>query len=356
MTVASDGPPAAAGGAAKAGRVSMDGGMNILGMTRSCAANVHPRIRPAMPTLEAIRASPHYPVLVTPDPSQAGNPKYNGSADLTRAMPINGEVVEWENDLWKGKIFIHLKGLSTSDGKIFGGKKRYSWGFAQGVFKRPLKAKDVCVGQEVEVAIRGPSEPLIQWIVTQIAHNFSQTCQVDVKCEHPYFLNPLLAACQLVNVSRPGEEPKDLYEAKEDCRLLHPDLVGKDGEPLPAAQRRKWCDIPSNVEDIMLTPDLVYTFQWWQHLIDLSQYRVHVGPLVAFDLCPFMSAQPMQLFIKHTESNTPLLDMLIWHERLLYPDDAGKWSKKKEAGEEEERSSIGALTDRFKGLLANWRT
>lgn len=48
--------------------------------------------------------------------------------------------------------------------------------------------------------------------------NFSQTCQVDVKCEHPYFLNPLLAACQLVNVARPGEEPKDLYAAQEDCR------------------------------------------------------------------------------------------------------------------------------------------
>lgn len=26
--------------------------------------------------------------------------------------------------------------------------------------------------------------------------------------------------------------------------------------------------------------------------------QVHVGPLVAFDMCPFLAAQPMQLYIK----------------------------------------------------------
>jgi hypothetical protein len=38
----------------------------------------------------------------------------------------------------QGKIFIHLKGLPTSDEKIFCGKKRYTWGFAQGRFKSPV--------------------------------------------------------------------------------------------------------------------------------------------------------------------------------------------------------------------------
>jgi hypothetical protein len=32
------------------------------------------------------------------------------------------------------------------------------------------RAKDVCIGQEVEVGLKGPGELLIQWIVTQIAH------------------------------------------------------------------------------------------------------------------------------------------------------------------------------------------
>jgi hypothetical protein len=37
-------------------------------------------------------------------------------------------------------------------------------------------------------------------------------------------MNPVLAACQLVNVSRPGEEPT-LDDAKEDVRLMLPKAV-----------------------------------------------------------------------------------------------------------------------------------
>lgn len=43
------------------------------------------------------------------------------------------------------------------------------------------------------------------------------------------FLNPVLASCQLVNVSRPGEEPEP-WEAQEDMRLLSPELSDKNGE------------------------------------------------------------------------------------------------------------------------------
>lgn len=41
---------------------------------------------------------------------------------------------------------------------------------------------------------------------------------------------------------------------------------------------------------------------------------MHAGPFVAVDLCPFMCAQPIQLFIKHTGSDKPLLNVLIWHQ------------------------------------------
>jgi hypothetical protein len=47
-----------------------------------------------------------------------------------------------------------------------------------------------------------------------------------------------------------------------------------------------------------------------------------------------------------------MMNLLIWHERLLYPEDAGKGGRKKA---KEDEPSSGALTERFKGLLANWR-
>jgi hypothetical protein len=54
--------------------------------------------------------------------------------------------------------------------------------------------------------------------------------QVDAYAELPYFMNPLLAACQLVNVSLPGAEPP-LAEAQEDMRLFTSALQDKQGVP-----------------------------------------------------------------------------------------------------------------------------
>ncbi len=51
--------------------------------------------------------------------------------------------------------------------------------------------------------------------------------------KRPHFYNPLLATCQLLNVSREGEEP-ELMSAQEDARLFEPSLVDTNGEWQPA--------------------------------------------------------------------------------------------------------------------------
>ncbi|KIY92704.1 hypothetical protein MNEG_15260 [Monoraphidium neglectum] len=122
MTAAADAGP---GDAGAKGSSAMEGGVNILGIYKSCAANVRPRHRPAMPTLAQVRASPHYPVLVTPDPSQKGGPSYNGSHDLTQPMPINGEAVEWENELWKVRGPQGL--IACRQGREWGGMRGAAW-------------------------------------------------------------------------------------------------------------------------------------------------------------------------------------------------------------------------------------
>lgn len=40
---------------------------------------------------------------------------------------------------------------------------------------------------------------------------------MDAHGDKPYFLNPLIAAAQIYNVAREGEEP-DMWAAQEDCR------------------------------------------------------------------------------------------------------------------------------------------
>lgn len=134
-------------------------------------------------------------------------------------------------------------------------------------------------------------------------------------------MNPALAACQLINVSRDGEQP-GLWEAQEDVTLVLPKAVvsarllclsvcmwkhqhagGKidnaacapahssetptshiftitmhsqdaEGKPLSPDARRKWCDTPANLAGVMLDPAYVYTIHVWQQYASLGDYRL----------------------------------------------------------------------------------
>jgi hypothetical protein len=66
-------------------------------------------------------------------------------------------------------------------------------------------------------------------VLTAAAKVFSSSTQVDITAQLPYFMNPVLAACQIVNASLPGSEPA-LAEAQEDMRLFAPELCDKQGE------------------------------------------------------------------------------------------------------------------------------
>ncbi len=73
------------------------------------------------------------------------------------------------------------------------------------------------------------------------------------------------------------------------------------GQPLCPAKRRKWCDVPRNLAGMQLSPDHVYTFHIWQHLIDFSSYKLSVGRFVNVDLAAVLNGQPLQLTVIDTQ-------------------------------------------------------
>lgn len=78
---------------------------------------------------------------------------------------------------------------------------------------------------------------IAEMVLSAAAKVFSASAQVDIWAMLPYFMSPVLAACQMVNVSKPGQEPS-LAEATEDMRLFSPDLADKHGEHVCHRQLR----------------------------------------------------------------------------------------------------------------------
>eukprot|EP00877_Chromochloris_zofingiensis_P008387 jgi/Chrzof1/3801/Cz13g09100.t1 len=279
---------------------------------------VHPWQRPAVPSPEALAKSPHYPVVVTANP-MVKDQVFDGSSIPSQQLQINGKCMQFESELFTGKIEVHLKGLPTSQRHLFEGKKRFFHIAVQGKYKRPIAADALCMGQEFVKA--GNVPPWIgEVVLTAAARAFSKSTQVDVYARLPYFMNPVLAACQLVNVSAEGEQP-DMWAATEDMRLFSAELADKNGAPLSADKRRQWCDIPKNLAGRLLDTEYIWTFHIWQHLIDFSTYKLSVGGFVNLDLTHALNCQPLQLTCKDTKANEYCFSMLVWHDKLLYDDD-----------------------------------
>ncbi|WIA11789.1 hypothetical protein OEZ85_011882 [Tetradesmus obliquus] len=271
-----------------------------------------------MPSQEQLQNSLNSPVIVTPNP-MVKQQEVNGRTDPTFELPINSGPMTINTSMFEGTLEVHLKGLPTSQKRVFEGKKRFFQIMCQGRFKRAVDADGLCMGQEFVKA--GNVPPWVgEMVLTAAAKVFSSSTQVDIYAKLPYFMNPVLAACQMVNVALPGSEPS-LTEATEDMRLFAPELADKTGAPLSPEKRRKWCDVPKHLAGKQFSTEHVYTFHIWQHLIDFSTYKLSVGGFVNLDLTHALNCQPLQLTCKDTHADEYMFSMLVWHERLLYADD-----------------------------------
>ncbi|GBF92361.1 hypothetical protein Rsub_05563 [Raphidocelis subcapitata] len=343
-------PPFAAGAAPAASR-------SIWKMlVQSRAETVLPRHRPAMPSIEALRASPHRPVLVTADPGVTG-PRYcGGPFDPAAALPINGKAFDVDSDMFKGRLVIHINGLATTDPAVFAGKKRTIHIAAQGKFKRRVRVGALCTGQEYHAPMGKGLEWLSEQLMRGTAKMFSRTTLVNAHGSEPYFLNPVMAACQLVNVSEEGREP-EIFAATEDCRrgsvgvcaLLTPALRDASGQPLPAERRRRWCDDPAHLEGLYFGTDHVYTFHVWQHLIDFSSYKAHISGFMNVDLTYILLSQPVGVMVKDVDRGDYAYSLLAWHERLLYPEAFAE--AERAAARERLARGVSRLFGGFKGLM-----
>lgn len=113
----------------------------------------------------------------------------------------------------------------------------------------------------------------------------------------------------------PGTNSKQVVVSLHWCVLL------LQGNPLSPEKRRKWCDVPKNLQGLKFLPEHVYTFHLWQHVVDFSSYKLSMGGFVNLDLTHALNCQPLQLTCKDTHADEYMFSLLVWHERLLYGHD-----------------------------------
>jgi len=115
-------------------------------------------------------------------------------------------------------------------------------------------------------------------------------------------------------VAKSGEE-LPLSEVVEDMTLVHDRFSDDNGYPISAICRRRIMNQPSLISDLRTDTDHIWTFRFWQHVLDLSTFQLNMT-IKRFNLLYHLDGQPLAIMARHLDGRF-LWNFEIWHRDLL---------------------------------------
>ncbi len=220
------------------------------------------------------------------------------------SLPLDQEI-DFDGNLFKGKILMRIKNAANCNQDYFNGKKRTKQIVISGQFKERISCGDVWFGDLYEKPLKMHSVakiaiPLFQRLVPGI--------EMDVLSENPRIMALLGGTAQTLSVHNPGDEP-DMMGDLLECNT---ELLG----PFKSAKhRRKMLRKPKTASKYYYDPKLVYTFQVYDDAIDISDFSVKV-PFGRVPLIEYMNHQPFT-FAASTKDRRSIFSFRVFHESLL---------------------------------------
>lgn len=287
---------------------------------------------------------PHRPLYVRLSPRVAalritGLP-FQDDSDSTPCVPpdpgcifLNDKtsVFEFETDTFAGRALVRiLNAPNTTDSSYFEGRKRTMQTVVQGRFKTPTPCSKVVTGQWFYRKLVNLPSRFILDTVFSIFKKLSPSLRADLSGGAPYFVSPLLATAQSVGVHPPGKEPCVTSELREETVLLGEYFAPNKDKPkgsleekedeysssISSAKRKKYFSNPSNLQKHTFSPDLVYTFDFYQHMIVPDRFVLDLG-ITSFDMAKYLNGQPISIMAKNLETLQYYWDFEIWHQKLV---------------------------------------
>ena len=171
--------------------------------------------------------------------------------------------------------------------------------------------------------------------------------QVSLEGTKPYMVSSLIAASKNVVVSLPGDEPdicitgdSGTESVREDMTLLVTHSEGgsqyssstanKVFSSRSASKRANFFSDLKNLDMYSYSPDLVYTFDFYQHVLNIGQMKLNLG-FTSLDVSSIIGFSPVQIMaVKWDPHNEPDLENIeyfynieMWNHKC-FPKDTYK--------------------------------
>lgn len=261
---------------------------------------------------------PHYPVLVNANNTMTQQRihvfKYKDGA-----VPL-GIPFEFESELFRGTALFRFKDVPSNNEEgtmeYFSGRQRRFQAIVQGRFKERLSCADVITGHEFDQSFQFLPPNWVIGAGTSLIKQLAPGVQIDLNSSKPKFFSLLAATSQAISVDKDisTSELPDICsrDIPENCSALGDEFIQKS-----SSSRKKMLSDPKEADRFVYDTESVYTFDFYQHLLDVSTYKLNLG-LIKLGISESLNNQPIQILAKTTD-NRYLWSFCIWHTSLMPP-------------------------------------
>ena len=233
------------------------------------------------------------------------------SATIDEELPINDtRGIEIRTNAFAGKLLVRCRDVPSREGdeqgkamteKYFANKKRTFQTVVQGRFLRKgIKCSEVVTGHEFESRFRRIPA---RWLVStalKVIRKLTPGLEANITGNKPFIYAPLCATAQVLRADVPGEEP-DVTTATsfaENTRLLGK-AFDRSESAISSKQRKRLFNSPEFGSKYEFLPELVYTFDFYQHIFVPSTFGLHIGPMLNVNLLGHLPEfEPPQIMAK----------------------------------------------------------
>mmetsp|Transcript_12390 Transcript_12390/g.19058 ORF Transcript_12390/g.19058 Transcript_12390/m.19058 type:complete len:484 (+) Transcript_12390:33-1484(+) len=233
-----------------------------------------------------------------------------------QSVPI-GVPVEFESDLFKGRILFRFRSGKTEDEQshnAYFNSSQYKVQrqiVIQGQFKERLKMSEMYMGDIFDRKWSLSPPPSVGRMVNKIFTRLAPGLVIDVATEKPKVMVLIGGGSHTISIDRPGDEPDMTAPDIPENTFMSNDIKSSE-------MRKKVLGNPAKASKFEFDPDMVYTFHSFDEVLDIANYQFNI-PFLNVDIANVLGGQPISIrAVNRPEtSSQSFFYFRCWHEKTI---------------------------------------
>ena len=221
-------------------------------------------------------------------PSSSSSSSSSSPGASPRSIESYCPAIPIDSTFFVGHAYLLIAGVDGSPTEFFRDKSRQIQVVVQGRFRAAVPFAQVYTGQAWDEPLASVPPRWLEVMLTPVLKALQPGMRSALHGPLPSILSPLVSTMQTIAANYPGQEPAlphGIAALKTDDLAVH-----GFAPSVTVAARKAFFSKPANLAQYAFSPDLVYTFNFYQHLLRLDTFSI-----MGFDVRRVLGRKPVQV-------------------------------------------------------------